>query len=143
MRSGKPIHVQTYAGLSPLLVPGLDAGLLEKLVGALLGPNFAGAAGFKYRVIPSATPGSPGFNSRSYWRGPVWPVMNWLFWWALRQQGHEQDAEELRQSNLALLRAPTSRFAEYLEPYSGEPLGSMDQSWTAAVALDWLSLSPL
>jgi hypothetical protein len=35
---------------------------------------------------------------------------------------------------------PTSQFAEYLEPYTGEPLGSMDQSWTAAVALDWLAL---
>ena len=30
--------------------------------------------------------------------------------------------------------------AENLEPYTGEPLGSMDQSWTAAVALDWLAL---
>ena len=25
------------------------------------------------------------------------------------------------------------------KPYTGEPLGSMDQSWTAAVALDWLA----
>ena len=48
-------------------------------------------------------------------------------------------AEELRQANLQLLLEPTSRFAEYLEPYTGEPLGSMDQSWTAAVALDWLA----
>ena len=123
-----------------MLVPTLDAALREKLVSALFGPGFAGAPGFKYRVIPSTTPGSPGFNSRSYWRGPVWPVMNWLFWWALRQQGEERRAEELRQANLQLLKAPTSRFAEYLEPYTGEPLGSMDQSWTAAVALDWLAM---
>jgi glucosylglycerate hydrolase len=31
-------------------------------------------------------------------------------------------------------------FAEYVEPFTGEPLGSLDQSWTAAVALDWLQL---
>ncbi|MBV9324468.1 MAG: glycogen debranching protein [Chloroflexi bacterium] len=140
LRAGSPIHVQTCAGLSPLLVPGLDAALCDELIGTLFGPRFAGAPGFKYRVIPSAAPGSPGFNSRSYWRGPVWPVVNWLFWWALRQQGKARCAEELRQANLQLLRAPTSRFAEYLEPYTGEPLGSMDQSWTAAVALDWLAL---
>nr|MBA2518643.1 hypothetical protein [Chloroflexia bacterium] len=30
-------------------------------------------------------------------------------------------------------------FAEYVEPFTGEPLGSLDQSWTAAVALDWLA----
>jgi hypothetical protein len=139
LRSGSPIHVQTYAGLSPLLVPRLDPTLRDKLVSTLFGPRFAGAPGFKFRVIPSASPGSPGFDPRSYWRGPVWPVMNWLFCWALRQQGEARRAEELRQSNLELLRAPTSRFAEYLEPYTGEPLGSVDQSWTAAVALDWLS----
>jgi hypothetical protein len=28
-------------------------------------------------------------------------------------------------------------FAEYFEPFTGESLGSPQQSWTAAVALDW------
>jgi hypothetical protein len=30
-------------------------------------------------------------------------------------------------------------FAEYFEPFTGEPLGSAEQSWTAAVALDMLA----
>ena len=30
-------------------------------------------------------------------------------------------------------------FAEYFEPFTGKPLGSPQQSWTAAVALDWLA----
>ena len=30
---------------------------------------------------------------------------------------------------------------EYYEPFTGERLGSADQSWTAAVTLDWLSTS--
>ena len=29
-------------------------------------------------------------------------------------------------------------FAEYYEPITGEALGSRDQSWTAAAALEWL-----
>jgi hypothetical protein len=29
-------------------------------------------------------------------------------------------------------------FAEYYHPVTGAPLGSLHQSWTAAVALDWL-----
>jgi GH15 family glucan-1,4-alpha-glucosidase len=29
-------------------------------------------------------------------------------------------------------------FAEYYEPFSGEPLGARHQSWTAAAVLDWL-----
>ncbi len=108
---------------------------------ALFGPRFAGADGFKFRVIPSAAPGSPGFDRRSYWRGPTWPVMNWLFWWALRQQGEERSRRRAAPGEPASsCEQPGSRFAEYLEPYTGEPLGSMDQSWTAAVALDWLAV---
>jgi glycogen debranching enzyme len=141
LRASAPIHVQTCAGFAPLLVPGLTTQLREALVDQFFGPRFAGADGFAYRVLPSAAPGSPGFQQRSYWRGPTWPVINWLYWWALRQQGDERHAEELRMANLALLRAPGTRFAEYLDPYTAEPLGSMDQSWTAAVALDWLRSS--
>jgi hypothetical protein len=48
-------------------------------------------------------------------------------------------AARLRAPNLALLSRPEARFAEYFEPFTGEPLGSPDQSWTAAVALDWLA----
>jgi hypothetical protein len=33
-------------------------------------------------------------------------------------------------------------FAEYFEPFTGEPLGSAEQSWTAAVALDMLAAEP-
>jgi hypothetical protein len=139
VRADAPIRVQTIAGFAPLLVPGLESRLRDKLLSELFGPRFVHAEGFKFPVIPSTAPGSPGFQRRSYWRGPVWPVMNWLFWWGLRQQDEEARAEELRQANLQLLLEPASRFAEYLEPYTGEPLGSMDQSWTAAVALDWLA----
>jgi hypothetical protein len=139
VRAEEPIRVQTYAGFAPLLVPGLDPTLRDALVAELFGPRFVGAEGFKFRVIPSAAPGSPGFQKRSYWRGPAWPVMNWLFWWGLREQGETARAEELRQANLQQLLEPTSRFAEYFEPYTAEPLGSLDQSWTAAVALDWLA----
>jgi glucosylglycerate hydrolase len=32
-------------------------------------------------------------------------------------------------------------FAEYFDPFTGKPLGSPQQSWTAAVVLDWLSVS--
>jgi glycogen debranching enzyme len=86
-------------------------------------------------------PGSRGFQQRSYWRGPSWPIANWLLWWGLRRHGQHAAAAKLRLANLALLDRPGSQFAEYFEPFSGEPLGSLDQSWTAAVALDWLATS--
>ena len=36
------------------------------------------------------------------------------------------------------VQASDGTFAEYYEPFTGEPLGSMQQSWTAASVLDWL-----
>jgi glycogen debranching enzyme len=92
-----------------------------------------------FRVVPSTVPGSPGFQPRAYWRGPSWPIANWLFWRGLRVHGRPDIAADLRAANLALLDQPGSQFAEYFEPFSGEPLGSLEQSWTAAVALDWLA----
>ena len=40
---------------------------------------------------------------------------------------------------MALEQLAEGGFAEYFEPFTGEPLGSDDQSWTAAVTLDWLA----
>jgi hypothetical protein len=51
--------------------------------------------------------------------------------------GESERAEALR--GAALQELAEGGFAEYFEPFTGEPLGSHDQSWTAAVALDWLA----
>ena len=135
----RPVRVETCAGLAPLLLPDLPDHLLARVIDRLQGPGFAGADALAYRVVPSTVPGSPGFHARSYWRGPAWPIVNWLFWSALRRHGQPTLAADLRSANLALLERPTSHFAEYFEPYTAEPLGSLEQSWTAAVALDWLA----
>ena len=139
LRAGQSVPVRTCAGLAPLLVADLRPDLLDALVEQVRGPWFAGAPGLAFPVVLSTAPGSPGFQPRAYWRGPSWPVMNWLLWWALRQHGRTAEAETLRSANMALLARPGARFAEYFEPYTAEPLGSLDQSWTAAVVLDWLA----
>jgi hypothetical protein len=139
--TGAPVRVETCAGLSPLIVSELSADLLDAVVARLQGPGFAGADGLAFPVVPSTVPGSPGFQPRAYWRGPAWPIANWLLWSGLRQHGLDQIAARLRAANLALLDQPGAQFAEYFEPFSGEPLGSLEQSWSAAVALDWLATS--
>ena len=63
-------------------------------------------------------------------------MIDWLLWRALRQLGCADRAEVLRQACLEQL-ASTGKFAEYFDPFSGAPLGSPQQSWTAAVTLDW------
>ncbi len=63
--------------------------------------------------------------------------MNWFFVWALEQRGEHEAAVGLRAAGLQQLAEGS--LAEYYEPFTGEPLGSMQQSWTAAGALDWLT----
>jgi hypothetical protein len=143
LRTQAPVRVSTSAGLSVLLVPELDPAIAERARRTAFGPDFAGAAGLAYPVVLSTALRSPEFKPRAYWRGPAWPVVNWLLWWGLVQRGMAEPAAALRQANLALLDRPGAHFAEYFEPFTGEPLGSLDQSWTAAVALDWLASQPV
>lgn len=71
-----------------------------------------------------------------YRRRPVWPVMTWLFSWAFAHRGWPEKSARLRTEGLR--QVTDGNFAEYYEPFTGEPLGSMQQSWTAASVLDWL-----
>ena len=141
LRTGRSMAVETWAGLTPLLCDDLPRALRDRLSERLFGAGFAGGVGLRFAVVPSTVPGSPGFRQTTYWRGPVWPIANWLLWRGLRAQGLEQRAEMLRAANLALLSQSGVDFDEYFDPGSGAPLGSARQSWSAAVALDWLAFA--
>jgi len=139
LRTGKAVRVATSAGLCGLLVPDMDPAIAERTEHTLFGPDFAGAAGLAFPVVLSTARSSPEFRPRAYWRGPAWPVINWLLWWGMTQRGSDASAGRLRGPNLALLSRRDAHFGEYFEPFTAEPLGSLNQSWTAAVALDWLA----
>ena len=136
LRSGEPLRVRTIACFAPLIPGGADT-RRERLLDLLHSQTFAGHDGFRWPLPPSTSPEEPRFHPRAYWRSLVWPVVSWLFWRSMKLAGEEERAEALRRSSLEQLSA--GGFAESFEPFTGEPLGSDDQSWTAAVALDWLA----
>ena len=135
--AGEPLRVRTVAGFAPLIAGGLGRERLGSLLATLGSPAFAGREGLRWSLPPSTSPDEPGFHPRSYWRGPVWPVANWLLWWSLIRVGESDPAARMRRETLGQLAE--GGFAEYFEPFTGEPLGSPEQSWTAAVALDMLA----
>lgn len=137
LRGAVPLAARTVAGFAPLIAGGLSPERLGALLDNLRSSYFAGHPRLRWPLPPSASPVEDGFRSRSYWRGPVWPVITWLLWWSLRREGALDLARQLREA--ALDQISREDFAEYFEPFSGEPLGSLSQSWTAAVALDWLA----
>ena len=136
VRAGRSIATETVAQFAPLLCGGLPHDKERTLLRLLEGPRFCGHPDLKYALIPSTSPVSRDFRPREYWRGPVWPVMTWLFSWAFARRGWAERSLILRREGLR--QASDGTFAEYYEPFTGEPLGSMQQSWTAAAVLDWL-----
>ena len=62
-------------------------------------------------------------------------MLTWLFSWAVAGAGDLELAQSWREQSLVQLG--DLRFGEYYDAVTGEPAGSDDQSWTAAVALDW------
>jgi glucosylglycerate hydrolase len=137
LRAGEPLKASTIAGLAPLIAGTGNAERRETLLGVLESHAFTGNPDLYKPLPPSTSPDDVGFSPRSYWRGPVWPVMNWLLWWSLKGLGERKRAERLK--DCALVQLSDGLFGEYYEPFTGEALGSDDQSWTAAVALDWLA----
>jgi glucosylglycerate hydrolase len=137
LRSGERLRALTVAGFAPLIAGHMDRERLESLLETLDSPMFCGNPDLRWSLPPSVSPEDPDFHPRSYWRGPTWPVVNWLLWWSLERAGELERAEHLRQQSL--MQLVDGGFGEYFDPFTGHSLGSAAQSWTAAVALDWLA----
>ncbi|MDP9488515.1 MAG: glycogen debranching protein, partial [Actinomycetota bacterium] len=103
LRAARPLRVRTVAGFAPLVAGGQSPERLEALLEGLDSQAFAGHPGLRWPVPPSTSPEEPGFHPRSYWRGPTWPVFNWLLWWSLLRAGEAERAERLRRAALEQL----------------------------------------
>jgi hypothetical protein len=136
LRGDHWLSTSTIAGFAPLLCGGLPVDEEKSMLATLCGPDWAGHPALFAAVPPSVSPNDYEFKPREYWRGPVWPVIAWLFGWSFAERGWHSEAADLRSECLRL--AADGSFAEYYHPLTGEPLGSRQQSWTATVVLDWL-----
>jgi glucosylglycerate hydrolase len=134
---GSNITGHTIAAFAPIFAGQLAPSRRAALTALWRSETFVGYPDLRWPLPASTSPLDPAFNPRRYWRGPVWPVMNWLHWWAWNRIGEFDIAAELRRN--ALEQIGEIGFYEYLDPLTGEGLGSDAQSWTAAAVLDWLA----
>lgn len=132
-----PIPEQTIATFAPLVAGQVTVTMRQALIGLWQSEAFIGHPELRWALPPSTSPLSPSFNANAYWRGPVWPVMNWMLWRSWDRIGEDAIASDLRQN--ALEQIASAGFTEYVHPLTGDALGSEDQSWTAAAVLDWLA----
>jgi len=137
VRAGEEIRLRTFASFAPLFARTPDAGQQDAQLRLLDSADFCGDPQLRWPLLLSTSPAEPVFEPRTYWRGPVWPIINWLLWQSLSELGYRDRSAGLCRDALDQITAKGD-FAEYFEPMTGEPLGSPRQSWTAAVTLDWL-----
>ena len=88
--------------------------------------------------VPSCDSRSEKFDSKRYWRGPVWGMMNMMIAMGL-SEFDMSEGEDLRMSTADLIAG--HGFAEYFDPCDGAPAGGQSFTWTAAVWLGWASPS--
>ena len=86
--------------------------------------------------VPSHDPDSPKFDSKRYWRGPTWAIMNTMIGMGLTEMGNPL-GDEVRAVTARLIQE--QGFAEYYDPVDGAPAGGGSFTWTAAVWLAWAS----
>ncbi len=90
-------------------------------------------------AVPSHDPADPRFDGARYWRGPVWLIVNYMIADGLARQNQTDVAESIVNSSISLIE--DSGFAEYYDPITGEPCGGLEFTWTAAMVIEFLSLS--
>ena len=131
-RSGQLLGERTVAGLIPLVLPGLPAGVRDALCATLTGPSFR-AGQPEIRGVPSFDLTDGRYNPRRYWRGPTWLNTTWLLAEGLRAHGEEELAQRLCDDMVSLVAGAGLR--EYFNPRTGSGHGTSNFSWSAALLL--------
>jgi mannosylglycerate hydrolase len=131
----KCVGVATAAGLAPLYAGVPTAGRAERMVERLAGSRVPfGASAW---AVTSLAPDDPGFQPTRYWRGPVWPILNWVLEGGLERYGYGECAAQVREAVVELGRS--QGFWEHYDPLTGEGHGGEKFAWTAALVLDLLA----
>lgn len=128
------LKTPSIAGLMPLYAGCISKERAHTLINKLESEHIFGTAW----PIPSVPANASQFNARRYWQGPTWVNTNWLIIDGLRRYGYADHADALTESTLEMIQ--NGGCAEYFDPLTGEPLGADNFSWTAALAIDLLSL---
>jgi hypothetical protein len=135
VRAGERVSAHTAGAFSPLFAgipsPARARQMLGQLMASAVPVDGAG------RVVPSVAPSDANFDPALYWRGPVWPMINWVLHAGLLRYGFTAEAGEIRNALLELVRR--EGIWEHYNATTGRGQGTEELSWTAALVLDLLN----
>lgn len=139
LRGEKQVVHKEIGGLSALYAEIPDQARAERLKQYLQNLHEKG-----FYICPSFDVESPLFDSKRYWRGPIWPQMNWMIYHGLLKYGFEETAKIVKNDLIELVS--NLGYYEYFESQKTvaakltSGYGGGDFSWTAACALDLMKI---
>ena len=138
LRSGAFVRSVGPTSFYPLVSFAPTAAQAERLVAHLDDPSTFGGEW----VIPGTSRDDPAFADNTYWRGRIWPPLNFWVWQGLRRAGMQARADTLAERSFALFdRAWQQRrlCPENYNATTGEPLDQPDTegfyTWGALLPL--------
>lgn len=140
LRAKKNIEHKEIGGLTALFAGVADIDRATQLNDYLTGLTSRG-----YYICPSFDVDSPLFDSKRYWRGPIWPQMNWMIYHGLHKYGFNETAETVKSDLIEIVKQ--TGFYEYFESQKEiskkltKGYGGGQFSWTAACVLDLITES--
>ncbi len=140
LRIQAQIEHKEIGGIAPIFAGIPDQTQAQQMADYLMDLHQRG-----FFLVPSFDVDSPLFDSKRYWRGPVWPQMNWLIYQGLKAYGFAETADLVRTDLIELV----SRlgFYEYFESQKSlvhelnRGYGGDLFSWTASSIIDLIHAS--
>jgi glycogen debranching enzyme len=133
VRMDELVATATGAGFAPLYARVPTAARARRLIARLA--EFGSTVGGGW-ALTSLARDDPRFDGKLYWRGPIWPILNWILYRGLARYGDRKRATSVRRALLELAR--TGGFWEHYDPTTGRGNGGHQFAWTAALVLDVL-----
>jgi putative isomerase len=121
----------------PMLAGAADLGQQAHLLQWLQDPKTFGGA----NRLPSVARNDPSYHDNVYWRGRVWPPLNYLTYNGLKRCGHEALAADLAADSVRLFAAAWAR-RQMPENFSAET-GIADDQPDTDTFYGWGGLMPL
>jgi putative isomerase len=138
LRNGQFVRSIGPTSFYPLICGAANADQIGRLIALLDDPQKFGGR----FVLPGTARDDPAYKDNTYWRGRIWPPLNYLVWQGLRRCGEFARASQLAQSSFELFRRVWEERRLCPENFNAETGEPLDQPDTEGF-YNWGALMPL
>ena len=132
--TGEQLPTATAASFMPLFAVAATTEQAELLYKRLNSVSFCALHQGNCFTIPNFDMSREEFDSKNYWRGPVWININWMLSQGLKSYGYQEKSDSMKKD---MIQLPVRfGFHEYFDSLTGKGYGSSGFSWTSALFID-------